>query len=92
MSSIGPTIKKWEPKIHGQLLVAAPLNYFHGWGGIPLPFAENSAKIINLIFEPFPNECLPESCPNILKYNFNGPKYISYHNRKAYFDNYLLLH
>ena len=25
MSSIGPTIKKWEPKSHGQLLVAAPL-------------------------------------------------------------------
>ena len=25
-------------------------------GGYPPPFAENSAKIINLIFEPFPNE------------------------------------
>ena len=24
-------------------------------GGTPPPFAENSAKIINLIFEPFPN-------------------------------------
>ena len=24
-------------------------------GGYPPPFAENSAKIINLIFEPFPN-------------------------------------
>ena len=31
------------------------INYFHGWGGLPRPFSENSAKIINLIFEPFPN-------------------------------------
>ena len=31
------------------------INYFHGWGLPPPPFAENSAKIINLIFEPFPN-------------------------------------
>ena len=32
------------------------INYFHGWGVPPSPpFAENSAKIINLIFEPFPN-------------------------------------
>ena len=27
-------------------------------GGIPPPFAENSAKIINLIFEPFPKQSL----------------------------------
>ena len=25
-------------------------------GGTPPPFAENSAKIINLIFEPFPKQ------------------------------------
>ena len=25
------------------------INYFHGWGGPPPPFAENSAKIINSI-------------------------------------------
>ena len=30
------------------------INHFHGWG-VPLPpFAENSGKIIDLIFEPFP--------------------------------------
>ena len=29
------------------------INYFHGWG-VPPPFTENSAKIINLMFEPFP--------------------------------------
>ena len=29
------------------------INHFHG-RGVPPPFAENSAKIINLIFEPFP--------------------------------------
>ena len=29
--------------------------YFHGWGVPPSPpFAENYAKIINLILEPFP--------------------------------------
>ena len=27
-----------------------------GWGGTP--FAENSAKIINSIFEPFPNQTI----------------------------------
>ena len=40
--------------------------YFFGWkkliifmdGGYPPPFAENSAKIINLIFEPFPKHQL----------------------------------
>ena len=26
-------------------------------GGYPPPFAENSVKIINLIFEPFPKSC-----------------------------------
>ena len=32
------------------------INHFHGWGVLPPPpFAETSAKIINLIFEPFPN-------------------------------------
>ena len=30
------------------------INYFTDGGYLP-PFAENSAKIINLIFEPFPN-------------------------------------
>ena len=29
--------------------------------------------------------------PNILKYSFNGTKYISYYNRKAYFDNIKLI-
>ena len=31
------------------------INYFHGWGLPPPPFAENFMKIINLIFERFPN-------------------------------------
>ena len=30
-------------------------------------------------------------CPNFLKYSFNGPKYIPYYNRKAYFDNIKLV-
>ena len=39
---------------------------FSRMGGTPPPFVENSAKIINLIFEPFPNplacnlECAPQ--------------------------------
>ena len=32
------------------------MNYVHGWGVPPLPLAENSAKIINSIFEPFPKQ------------------------------------
>ena len=37
------------------LLWCEKINYFHGWGVPPSPpFAENPAKIINLIFEPFP--------------------------------------
>ena len=36
-------------------LCVRKINYFHGWGvPFPPPLAENSAKIINLIFEPFP--------------------------------------
>ena len=30
------------------------INYFHGWGIPPPPFAENSVKIINLILATFP--------------------------------------
>ena len=37
-----------------QFLLWKKIYYFHGWGARPPPFAENSAKIINLIFEPFP--------------------------------------
>ena len=37
------------------LFLVGKINYFHGWGEPPSPqFAENSAKIINLIFEPLP--------------------------------------
>ena len=38
------------------LFLVGKINYFHGWEVPPSPpFAENSAKIMNLIFEPFPN-------------------------------------
>ena len=30
-------------------------------------------------------------CHNFLKYSFNGPKYVPYYNRKAYFDNIKLV-
>ena len=44
-----------KPTIFWLFLWCEKINYFPGWGVPPPPFAENSAKIINLIFEPFPN-------------------------------------
>ena len=38
-------------------------------GGTPPPFAENSAKIINLIFEPFPYECFCYTVCYIILYD-----------------------
>ena len=40
--------------VFGFLIVGKKTNYFHGWGVPPPPFAENSAKMINLIFATFP--------------------------------------
>ena len=47
------------------------INYFHGWGGPPPPLWENSAKIINSIFEPFLNEDLKD-INEIIKHNIDN--------------------
>ena len=44
------------------------INNFYGWG-VPPPFAENSVKIINLIFEPFPKSFEKNELKRLL-----GPK------------------
>ena len=67
------------------------INYFPRRGGGGTPFAENSAKIINLIFEPFPNlvivilnnnfecHCFPLTGLSQLEKNFNQYFNVSEH-------------
>ena len=54
------------------------INYFprRGDGGGGTPFAENSAKIINLIFETFPN-CIYDEKRIFLYFAFSGHQYWS---------------
>ena len=46
------------------------INFFHKWGVPPPPFAENSAKIINSIFEPFPKFSQTELVLGITSFGF----------------------